>query len=201
MFTRSKITWLFCSISILFIFSACRLELVKMRAPDGRLEGKYKQFRKTELRHGYYRLYHENGKLALEMFYKNGKLEGVAKTWYPNGQLESIATAVNDVYEGPFKYWYITDTLKQVGNYINNNIEGNLYTYYANGVLKEIVFFSRSLENGPYKLYYQNGVLKEEGYFVDGANLDGLILQYDAEGSLRYKLNCQKAVCDTIWAK
>jgi antitoxin component YwqK of YwqJK toxin-antitoxin module len=134
---------LLCSLSILFLFSACRLEVVKIITTEGRVEGKYKQIRKTELRHGYYRLFHENGKLALEMFYQNGKLEGVTKTWYPNGQMESIANATNDSYEGPFKYWYITDTLKQVGTYINNDIEGNLNTYYANGVLKETVFFSK----------------------------------------------------------
>lgn len=189
--------------SLLFLLSlsACRIELVKIIAPDGRVEGKYKQIRRTEQRHGFYRLYHENGQLSLEMFYKNGKLQGETKTWYPNGHLESLAHVENDAYEGPFMYWYPTDTLKQEGTYINNDIEGNLKTYYPNGVLKEIVFFSESAENGPYVLYHQNGKIKEEGHFIEGPKLNGLILQYDGEGVLMRKLNCEKNVCDTIWIR
>ena len=102
-------------------------------------------------------------------------------------------------YEGPFKYWFATGVLMQEGNYINNNIEGDLKTYYPNGVLKEIVSFSKSVENGAYIMYHQNGKIREEGHFLNGPLPDGTIKQYNDEGVLIRKQECDKGTCETVW--
>jgi len=181
------------------ILTGCKLQLVKTYYDNKQLESKYKQHRKSEEKQGRYRIYHENGELALQMFYKNGKLQGEVKSYHQNGALESIATTIADSYEGNFKNWFATGTLQQEGTYINNHIEGNLKTYYPNGTLKEVVFFSKSVEDGPYILYHQNGKVKEEGYFLKGPYPNGLIKQYDGEGVLIRKMNCDAGACETTW--
>jgi antitoxin component YwqK of YwqJK toxin-antitoxin module len=132
-----------CSI---FLFGSCKIQVVTLKSEEGVLMAKYQQHKKSKERNGYYRLYHENGKLAMEMFYKNGKLHGEERSYHQNGQLQNTSSTIMGSYEGPFKYWHATGVLHQEGNYINNNIEGNLKTYYPNGVLKEIVFLVRALK-------------------------------------------------------
>ncbi len=186
-------------IFILCTSNSCRFKVVKHFSDSGSLEMKYKEHRKTQKKNGYYRMYHENGQIALEMFYKNDKLHGEVKSFYPNGQIESYAKAEGDLYVGPFQYWFINGNLKQEGVYVNDKIEGDLKTYYPNGQLKEIVFFSNSVENGPYTFYYQDGQLKEEGHFLNGPIPDGLIKEYNAEGKLQRKRSCQAGTCELIW--
>ena len=184
---------------LMLILQSCKIQVVTEKSEQGILFSKYQQFRKTKIKNGFYRLYHENGSLSMEMYYKNGKLHGEERSYHPNGQLQNIANSVMGSYEGPFKYWYATGTLYQEGNYINNNIEGDLKTYYPNGILKEIVFFSKSVENGPYTFYHQNAKLKEEGFFLNGPNLEGTIKQYNDEALLIRKKQCEQGVCKTVW--
>tara|TARA_B100000579_G_scaffold177310_1_gene144498 strand:- start:9444 stop:10289 length:846 start_codon:yes stop_codon:yes gene_type:complete len=55
------------------------------------------------VRHGYEKLYHDNGKISSLTNYREGKLYGVSKSWYKNGQLEYDYFHGNDSY--PEKYW------------------------------------------------------------------------------------------------
>lgn len=190
---------IFSIIFLLFLAASCKIQVVSTKSTTGILETKYQQLRKTEVRHGYYRLYHENGRLAMEMYYKNGKLHGEEMSYHQNGQLHYISSSEMGSYEGPFKYWYATGVLHQEGEYINNNIEGDLKTYYPNGVLKEIVSFSKSVENGAYIMYHQNGKIKEEGHFLNGPIPEGTIKHYNDEGGFIRKQNCEKGTCETIW--
>lgn len=181
------------------MLTACKIQTLRTHTDDGKLLSKYQQLKKTAERHGFYKMYHENGKPAVVIFYKNGKLQGQEKGYHENGQLHYLANSENGSYEGPFKYWYATGVLHQEGNYINNNIEGDLKTYYPNGVLKEIVFFSRSIENGPFVIYFQNSKLKEEGHFLNGPYPDGTLKQYNDEGILIRKKQCIVGICETVW--
>lgn len=184
---------------LLSIFQSCKIQIITERTEDGLLLAKYQQYRKSKIKNGYYRLFHENGKLSMEMFYKNGKLHGEERAYHPNGQLQSIANTNLGSYEGPFKYWYATGVLYQEGNYVNNNIEGDLKTYYPNATLKEIVFFSKSVENGRYIFFHQNGKLKEEGFFLNGPNMDGTVKQYNDDAILVRKKQCETGNCKTVW--
>ncbi len=184
---------------LMLLVTSCKIQVVTTKSTAGVLESKYQQIRKTEIRHGYYRLYHENGRIAIEMFYKNGKLQGDEKSYHPNGQLHYISTSEIGSYEGPFKYWYATGVLHQEGNCVNNNIEGELKTYYPNGVLKEIVSFSKSVENGAYIMYHQNGKIKEEGHFLNGPVPVGTIKHYNDEAVFIRKQFCEKGTCETVW--
>ncbi len=186
-------------ITLIFLLQSCKIQIVSEKSEEGILIAKYQQYRKTKIKNGYYRIYHENGNLSMEMNYKNGKLHGEERSYHPNGQLQNISSSYMGSYEGTFKYWYATGVLYQEGNYVNNNIEGNLTTYYPNGTLKEIVFFSKSVENGPYTFYHQNGKLKEEGFFINGPNFEGTIKQYNDEALLIRKQQCEQGVCKIVW--
>ena len=181
------------------LFTSCKVKVISIKNDDGILISKHQELRKKGQRHGYYKIYHDNGQIALEMKYKNGKLHGEERGYYENGQLQSVATSVMGSYEGEFKYWYTTGVLMQEGKYINNNIEGELKTYYPNAVLKETVTFSKTLENGPYTMYYQNGKIKEEGFFINGPFPDGTVKQYNDEGILIRKQQCETGSCTVVW--
>lgn len=187
---------------VLTIVSACKLKVVSLRNDSGKVEERYQVLRKKkEVKHGFYRLYHANGKVAIDRVYVRDKVDGVEKTFYDNGQLESVAIVKKGVYDGSFFYYYPDGSLKQEGTYIKNSMEGELKTYYKNGQLKEIVTMQNTMEQGPYIEYHENGQLKAKGQFKDGDQQHGIIEIYSSEGELIRKLDCNRGDCETIWDK
>jgi antitoxin component YwqK of YwqJK toxin-antitoxin module len=99
---------------------------------------------------GKYTKYFENGKLKIESFYKNNKLEGTYKQYYQDGELKIECF------------------------YKNNNLEGTYKTYYENGKLRELYFFKDHTKQGIGKSYYPDNNELEYQCFYKNNLPDGL---------------------------
>jgi len=191
---------------ILFIFfvligvlTSCRVKNVKVFNDMGKLQERYQVLRKQQIQHGTYYLFFENGQIAIQRKFVQGKLEGEERMYYETGQLEKIAKYKNGVYTDSFKFYHENGLLEQEGIYQNDRIEGDLKTYYKSGKLKEIVHFQNGEENGAYTEYYENGKIKSEGGYLQGDHKHGLIKRYDEEGTLIQKQQCEAGECIITW--
>ena len=84
---------------------------------------------------------------AVEVYYKNGKADGVARTWYENGQLHQEFPYKLGTMSGTFREWFENGQQKSEELYENGNMEKRL-TWYENGQLNSIVFYKDGKVNG-----------------------------------------------------
>lgn len=195
-----KLSLLYCVIAL----HSCAYQTIGVRY-EGRLVERYQIDRKTKERHGFYKLYHSNRKVALEHNYLQGKLDGVEKIYHENGALAGILPLKDGKYDGHFTYYYINGSIKQDGYYKEDKIKGDLSSYHRNGKLKEIVRMIDNEENGPFRTYSKNGVLIKQGnYRSNGEEAleHGLIYEYDPESMrLLSKKICKDGYCCSTWER
>ena len=113
------------------------------------------------------REYYSNGKLELEMPYKNGKVEGIAKQYYENGKLGLESPHKNDKREGIEKWYYENGELKTEIPYKNGKKEGIKRWYYANGNLEGEIPYKNGKREGTAKEYDKMGNLQIEMSFLN----------------------------------
>lgn len=185
-------------------FYSCTTTTIVVRY-EGRIVERYQVLNKPNLRHGYYRIYHENGNLALEHTYNHGQLDGAEKIYHEDGSLAGLLSLQNGKYQGPFVYYHPEGGVKQNGYYKNDKLEGLLCSYYASGKLKECVTVKNNVEQGPFREYAPNGALVRQGNYIsllgDEEGLeDGLLYEYDPETlKLIVKKRCKEGFCCTLW--
>lgn len=184
---------------LLFLLQSCQITVVKTKYDNGDIQEKFQVYKKRGTRNGFYRLFYENGQLALEQEFKKGKLTGEERAYFESGQLESVFQAEDGMYHGAFQYYYENGVLHQEGTYANNEMEGELRTYYDNGQLKETVEMEKTNEHGPFVMYYDNGQVKMKGKFVNGENYDGELKVYSSDGQLLRIQDCNRGDCETLW--
>lgn len=187
-------------------FYSCTTKTIIVRY-EGRIVERYQVLYKSNLRHGFYRIYHENGNLALEHTYKDGQLDGVETIYHEDGSLAGVLALEGGKYQGSFVYYHPEGGVKQNGYYKNDKLEGLLCSYYKNGKLKECVTVKNNVENGPFREYASNGALIRQGNYIsllgDEEGLeDGLLYEYDAESrKLMLKKRCKEGFCCTLWER
>ncbi|BDS13739.1 toxin-antitoxin system YwqK family antitoxin [Aureispira anguillae] len=197
---------IFISFVLFFCLYACKTKTVIVRY-DKRVVERYQVLAKTNTRHGYYKVYHDNGNLALEHTYEKGKLQGEEKIYHEDGSLSGVLNLEKGKYQGPFIYYHPEGTIKQKGYYKDDVLMGKLYSYYNTGQLKECVTIKRNMEDGPFQEYSPEGVLIREGNYVsilgDEEGLEhGLLYEYDAETrKLMTKKRCDEGFCCIIWQR
>ncbi|MGL5458694.1 MAG: toxin-antitoxin system YwqK family antitoxin [Cetobacterium sp.] len=87
------------------------------------------------------------GVLKGELYIKDGKREGVAKSFYPNGQLEEESNFKNGILQGTQKKYYSTGGLQEESNFKNGELDGVKKYYYESGKL----YVERVFSNGDLK--------------------------------------------------
>lgn len=190
----------------LLFFSSCKVKTITVYY-EKQLVERYQVLAKSNIRHGFYKVYHDNGNLALEHHYEQGKIHGIEKIYHEDGALSGVLQLENGKYQGPFVYYYPEGVLKQKGYYHNDALEGKLYTYHNNGQLKECVTIRNNMEQGEFQEYSEKGVLVREGNYVsilgDEEGLEeGLIYEYDPETrQLLRKKRCREGFCCTLWER
>lgn len=185
---------------------SCQTKVVTVHY-EKRVVERYQVLTKPNVRHGYYKLYHNNGNIALEHTYNHGALNGVEKIFHEDGSLSGVLQLKNGKYEGPFVYYHPEGTVQQKGYYKNNNMEGELCSYYVDGTLKECVTMKKNVEEGAFREYAPSGVLVRKGNYIsilgDKEGLEeGLIYEYDSETrELKVKKRCKEGFCCPIWER
>lgn len=195
-----------CALILLNCLSACKTKVVTVRY-EGRVSERYQVDRASNVRNGYYRVYHDNGKLALEHQYQNGQLNGMERIYHEDGSLSGELPLKNDNYHGNFRYYHPNGQLKQEGRYEEDALTGELCNYYENGQLKECVTLVDNTEQGPFREYSKEGTLVRSGNYIslfgDQEGLEhGLIYEYDAKTRrLLRKKRCEEGFCCTLWER
>jgi hypothetical protein len=190
---------------VLCLYS-CQSKVVTVRY-EKRVVERYQVLTKSNVRHGYYKVYHDNGNVALEHTYNHGVLDGAERIYHEDGSLSGNLSLKNGNYEGPFVYYHPEGTVKQKGYYKKDVLGGELCSYYVNGKLKECVTMKNNMEQGAFREYAANGVLVRQGNYIsilgDKEGLeDGLIYEYDSETrQLLLKKRCKEGFCCTIWER
>jgi hypothetical protein len=93
------------------------------------------------LRHGDMRVWHANGTLAQQRFFRHGKREGVHRGWWPNGRLQFVRQYHHDEYDGEQQAFYETGAAFETRHYRDGHEDGQQTQWTASGrVLANYVF-------------------------------------------------------------
>jgi len=189
------------SLLVLCLFSCNSTELIEVRDDNGDLLETYNQTKEGVL-HGIKTTYIDGKKYSEENFV-DGVMNGLRTSYFANGQIEITENYTNDILEGSVKTYYEDGTLSQEALYEKGTLTGIVKSFYASGQLKEEVTFANNEENGPFKEYHENGQVSWEGTYVNGDNELGIIVNYDDQGQLIKKMQCDTFMgfskCKTIW--
>jgi uncharacterized protein len=195
---------LFLALWVVLGFCSCKIKTVTIRY-EGRIVEKYEVLRKNNVRHGYYKIFHDNGNLAMEHTYTNGTLNGLEKIYHEDGTLSAELPLKDGDYHGHFVYYYPDGKVKQRGYYKEDVIVGEVCTYYRSGQTQECVTMKDNLENGAFREYSPEGVLTKKGNYITlqgekkGVE-DGLVYEYDAKTmKLIFKKRCKEGYCCVLW--
>ncbi len=110
--------------------------------------------------------YYPNGKIAREMIYEKGEIQGEYTAYYENGNLERKHTNVDDDYHG-IAYTYFPDgTTKTETSYTYGYKQGLEKKYYPNGTIKQEINYKNDERSGKAHYYDEQGKkTKTEHYF------------------------------------
>jgi len=86
--------------------------------------------------HGEKTIFYENGQMAEQSNYVNGKIEGVSKIFSEKGVVIKEFLYKNDMLNGMSKYYNADGQILAEGAYRNDQKHG-IWKYYTNGVLSE----------------------------------------------------------------
>jgi len=117
---------------------------------------------------GEYKMYHENGQLNCQEFYKDGERDGETKGYYENGQLRCQRFYKDGKLDGEYKWYYGNGQLWCQGFYKDGILHGEYKEYHENGQLRCQSFYKDGKLDGEYKEYYGNGKLMCQRFYKDG---------------------------------
>lgn len=141
-----------------------------------------------------------NDQLYERANYINGVLSGERYIYFPNGNVEILEKYSEGVLDDTLKVFYPEGAIKLKMPYKKGVLAGDIYKYYSEGTLMEKVTYKDNQENGPFEEYYLSGSLHWKGQYLNGPNEFGLLEEYNEQGILLKKMNCDSnAVCRTIW--
>jgi antitoxin component YwqK of YwqJK toxin-antitoxin module len=106
--------------------------------PDGGIDSEvpYKLVNGDTIIHGLAKLYYPNGKVKVEVFYKNGKKEGIQKGYYDSGSLEYIGKNKNGVHDCVWIYYHLNGNLKEYANWVEGKQFGLAKWYNESGQIR-----------------------------------------------------------------
>jgi len=176
------------------------LKKVQVFTEEGVLEKEY-TIDQDSFMQGVLITYYSNGKDVFEKAeYLDDRLHGTRTLYYSSGQAEIVENYLQDILTDTLYMYYESGALK-MKSYYNSGIHlGENTAYFENGVVKEVVQFKDNVEQGPFIEYYENGEIAWQGQYLNGDNEVGELKQYNEEGVLIKKMDCDSlGVCATVW--
>ena len=147
----------------------------------------YEEYEVNEdgLRNGYYKSFHDNGQLRLELSYSEGKQNpGTIISYHKNGnKAREVVLSKNGNLNGAFTEWHDNGQLKKQGVY-NEDVRTIQKEWEENGnVHIESELNEKGERHGVTRLYHKNGQLQVEENFTNGIQDDGTVISYYDNGS------------------
>jgi hypothetical protein len=106
---------------------------------------------------------------------------GVSKAYYKNGKLKLEITFKNGKYDGPAKKYYPTGTCQAVFKYKDGIKNGTETIYYESGKPYLVSTYVNGKKNGMRTMYWDTGELMAELEYKDGEPQPGL-KEYKRDG-------------------
>ena len=125
--------------------------------------------------------------LRYEMYFKDGKREGISRGWFPNNQLKQKITWKGGKFNGKYTEWYDTGQKSEESYFENGKMEGLKTYWYENGQKEREVNYKEKYKEGLSTSWYKNGQKKAEGNYNEGVvgadgEKDGLWTEWDENG-------------------
>ena len=96
--------------------------------------------------------------------------EGKVNVYYDDGQVAVDQTFKNGKLDGSYKEYYKGNKPKVTATYVNGKEEGEYTVYYESGQKQVVSKFKEGLPEGEWVYYYQNGKESKKMNFVKGLN-------------------------------
>lgn len=128
---------------------------------------------KNGLNDGLLTAWFENGNIAKKWNYSKGEPEGTYAEWWENGQKEQEGINKNGKQEGLLTMWWENGQKKAERNYKNDNINGKVITWFEDGKKQsDGTFLGRDKLVGNYSEWYNNGqkmveIILKEGTYQE----------------------------------
>jgi antitoxin component YwqK of YwqJK toxin-antitoxin module len=162
-------SWLSLRLTCKRCWTLCSLEQYRVQfLVQVKLEEKTYGMLPNKLKHGVYKVWHINGQLEQQCFYRDNRLEGKYKEWYENGQLCSRSFRKDGNFEGEYKAWHINGQLEQQCFYRDDRLEGEFKRWYETGQLWIQCFYKNDRIEGVFKKWYMNGRLQHHHFYKNG---------------------------------
>lgn len=127
--------------------------------------------------------YYADGTLKSELYYVDGKLDGVCSWYFPNGKRQLEAAYRDNRMHGQLRRWYENGNLMEECWYKEGVQDSVCRTYFLIGGLASEGYYVDGMLNGSFKRWFDNGHLFQEGQYVDDM-MDGSWLIFYSDGSL-----------------
>lgn len=146
---------------------------------------------------------YDNGNKKAEVFFKNGKMDGLFKGWYENGKKKSEKNFKDGKRDGSSVMWYENGQKMEEIMYKNDHKDGLETQWYENGNKKVEVTFRNDKLDGIATKWYKNGEKEFEKNFKNGEET-GLGFTWYENGQKHMEANKKDGRNDglvTIWYK
>ena len=103
---------------------------------NGNIKVEFQYYRDEEgkvVKHGYYKVYYEDGQLGMEVNYKDGKEDGRWVEYYENGKIRWEENYKDGLLDGKWVWYYENAQIKSEGNYKNGELDGKWVRYDEEG--------------------------------------------------------------------
>ena len=120
------------------------------------------------IKDGLMRSWHDNGQIAEECTYVDGKEHGLYQSWHENGQKMNECTFVHGEEHGLYQSWYKNGQLEDEWTYVNGILNGLYQSWYENGQKMEECTYVDGEEHGLYRTWYETGQLEDECHYING---------------------------------
>jgi len=144
--------------------------------PDGTLMIE-QAFVNDSIAEGFYRKYHPNGKIQIELNYRNNVEDGKETSYYEGGAVHSIVNYADGIRTGPAEWYYEGGGLQTKTRYFKDKATGEAYDYNPDGPLQRYLCFDFD-EQVRFEIKYDKdgNMLSRQGEGLIYANADDLTL-------------------------
>lgn len=123
-----------------------------------------------------HREYYPDGRLKMEVFFKNGKKHGIETWWYDHakGCLMMEKYYNQGLLDGPVIHYGKNCKKTLIENYRHGMKEGWELEFYDNGNIKAEGYYKKGYLDGMYRVYDKNGkfLFESRGFVSDEALID-----------------------------
>ena len=126
--------------------------------------------------------FHENGQMARETSWKEGKQDGLGVTWYENGQKNGEVNWKNGKKDGLALHWHESGQKKGEANYKDDKRDGLVVEWHENGQKLFGGNFKDGKKDGVWTQWHESGRKSMESHYKDGVGSD--IKAWRATGEL-----------------